>query len=495
MDIFYLFFIPKYAYIFVVKIAGMKKALLTMLYTIAANCFLLAQGWVKLEGSNNINANAKINSICVDSGGILYAAGQFTDSTCIANGAKYVAKWNGFEWSKLGGCGNEIYTNSHLHDDYEITTVCVDSYHNLYAAGSFMDSAGYMYVAKWNGTSWSRLGTGSNSLSVYGTIWSMCIDNIGNVYVAGEFKDAAGYGYVAKWDGTSWSELGSGSHSLYANSAIQTICADADNNIYAAGRFMNSSHFYYVAKWDGANWSEVGTGSHALNASFYIQSICVDSSNNIYAGGWFTNASGNTYVAKWDGSNWGEIGTNFNLFGRCFYISSICVSDRSNIYAGGAFQDSSRNQYVAHWTGLAWEMLGSGSYSLNANLPINTICTLPGGKVLAAGAFTDSISSTKGHCYVSEYLSTGLTVAATNNEINWIEVYPNPASQNITITLLSSAYLINTSYRILDVTNKTFATGNLKELRTILDIGNLPNGVYILQVFGINAKAFKFIKQ
>ena len=54
---------------------------------------------------------------------------------------------------------------------------------------------------------WSELG-GLNGLGANGTIYSMCKDAVGNIYAAGTFTNSSGNRYVAKYNGTSWSELG-----------------------------------------------------------------------------------------------------------------------------------------------------------------------------------------------------------------------------------------------------------------------------------------------
>ena len=79
---------------------------------------------------------------------------------------------------------------------------------NVYAGGDFTTAGGVTvdHIAKWNGTGWSALGTGTNSavnaLAVRGT----------DVYAGGTFTTAGGVtaNDIAKWDGTNWEALGSG---------------------------------------------------------------------------------------------------------------------------------------------------------------------------------------------------------------------------------------------------------------------------------------------
>ena len=54
-------------------------------------------------------------------------------------------------WGELGGL-NALAANDHIY------SICSDKYGNIYAAGNFKNSQGKRYVALWNGTNWSELG-------------------------------------------------------------------------------------------------------------------------------------------------------------------------------------------------------------------------------------------------------------------------------------------------------------------------------------------------
>jgi hypothetical protein len=271
--------------------------------------------WSELGGLTGLGTNngtqSGIQSICSDGLGNIYAAGGFTNTS----GKRYVAKWNGSSWSELGGL-NGLGANNWIN------SICSDGLGNLYAAGGFTNPSGKLYVAKYNGSSWSELG-GLNGLGASSgvnskEIISICSDGLGNIYAAGSFTNTSGKRYVAKWNGSSWSELG-GLNGLGANDWINSICSDGLGNIYAAGSFTNTSGKRYVAKWNGSSWSELGVlivNPSAVNN--HIFSICSDASANIYAAGRLSNTSSNYYVAKWNGSTAGllvqKINDNFVLF-------------------------------------------------------------------------------------------------------------------------------------------------------------------------------------
>src|SRR5258705_4589223 len=89
------------------------------------------------------------------SGSDLYAGGYF--STAGGSAANSIAKWNGSSWSALGSGVGGGYP-------YHVSALAVSG-NNLYAGGLFTmaGASAATNIAKWNGSSWSALGSGMNS--------------------------------------------------------------------------------------------------------------------------------------------------------------------------------------------------------------------------------------------------------------------------------------------------------------------------------------------
>lgn len=115
---------------------------------------------------------------------------------------------------------------------------------SLYAAVNADETA---VCIKWSGSQWDSVGQFAN----YGQVESMISGISGNLYVAGQFEYVGGIAAhdIAKWNGTSWSALGSDSVGGMA------IAYDGIGNIYVGGGYMP-----YVRKWNGSSWS-ILTGS------------------------------------------------------------------------------------------------------------------------------------------------------------------------------------------------------------------------------------------
>ena len=290
--------------------------------------------WIVINPSIPGADNAVFAAV-VDGSGSLYIGGNFT----VAGGvvANRIAKWDGSSWSALG---------SGMNGDVSALAV---SGTNLYAGGWFTTAGGVAAnrVAKWDENSWSALGAGMNdfveALAVSGS----------DLYAGGWFTTAgdATANYVAKWNGSSWSTLGAGMDSYVYALAV------SGSDLYVGGSFTAAGDVTanYVARWNGSSWSALGSG---IGGDFPSVSALVVSGSDLYAGGSFTAAGGvaATNIAKWDGNQWSALGSGVNST-----VVALAVSG-SDLYVGGNFSTAGgvTANGIAKWDGSSWSALGSG---------------------------------------------------------------------------------------------------------------------------------------
>ncbi|MGE5457892.1 MAG: hypothetical protein ACM3RX_06020 [Methanococcaceae archaeon] len=267
---------------------------------------------------------ANVYDMYVDKTGNLFVAGAFKN----AAGNHYVAKWDGTKWSEVGT----------LNINDNILAICGDANGNLYIGGLFTNTAGQEYVAKWNGSTWTNIGYTAEGSDM---ILSLRTDAAGNLYGGSDTK-------VSKWNGSTWTKLNMTGYNHWVN----TLFIDASGNLYTGGGSFTAGTGGCVAKWNGNGWTEIGS----LNTYEQAYSICTDASGSLYAAGGFTSQSG--YVVKWNGSSWTNLALNGN--GR---VNSICTDSKGNLYAGGSFYNSKNKFYVAKWNGTTWTDLGLDAYS------------------------------------------------------------------------------------------------------------------------------------
>jgi len=260
-------------------------------------------------------------------------------------------------WSSMGGVPGA---------DSVVFAVAADGAGNVYIGGAFTVAGDTIVnnIAKWDGNSWSALGSGIN-----GNVGALVVSG-NNVYAGGLFTTAGGSPAtnIAKWNGSTWSALGSGlsasaDYPFYGGAVSALVVLGT--NVYAGGAFTTAGGIpaTNIAKWNGSSWSPLGSGISGINNLFFgsvvVHALAV-SGNNLYVGGYFTAAGGiaATNIAKWDGSSWSALGSGMDTYG---HVTALAASG-SNVYAGGNFTTAGgvAANRIAKWSGNSWSALGLG---------------------------------------------------------------------------------------------------------------------------------------
>ncbi|MFH0982498.1 MAG: hypothetical protein V2A79_13310, partial [Planctomycetota bacterium] len=288
-------------------------------------------------------------------GAALYAGGDITTAGGVP--ANRIAKWNGTQWSALGSgmAGSDERSVSAL-------TVFDDGTGPaLYAGGRFTTAGGVPanYIAKWNGTQWSALGSGMAGGTYLGvSALTVFDDGTGPaLYAGGDFTTAGGVpaSRIAKWNGTQWSALGSGMSGAYSYVSALTIFDDGTGPaLYAGGNFTTAGGVpaNYIAKWNGTQWSALGSGMGGTEPNVIALTVFDDGTGPaLYAGGWFTTAGGvpANYIAKWNGTQWSALGSGMD--NAVFALTVFDDGTGPALYAGGGFTTAGGivSGYIARW--------------------------------------------------------------------------------------------------------------------------------------------------
>ncbi len=327
--------------------------------------------WVSLP-----DADGTVDVTAVDGQGNLYIGGVF--NTVGNTVASYVAKWNGSAWSALG-----------LGMDYAVEALAFSSDGSVYASGAFLTAINndgvpvtVNGIAKWDGSQWSPLGAGvTGGVDGYFFVDALAISGT-NLYAGGYFSAMGGVSanYIARWNGSAWSAVGSGMDDI-----VHTLTFFG-GNLYAGGSFTRAGRkpALYIAQWNGSSWSALGGG-----LDYGVNGLAV-SGTNLYVGGNFNNAfntGGATvpahYVARWNGSAWSAVGTGMNNT-----VDAVAVAG-DTLYVGGIFTTAggvSANN-IAQWDGSTWSALGSGTAPVNGGGDVRSLAT-SGTELYAGGNFT-----------------------------------------------------------------------------------------------------------
>src|SRR5580765_8468778 len=119
--------------------------------------------------------------------------------------------------------------------------------------------------------------------------------NGSDVYIGGDFTSVGNVlaTDIAKWDGQTWSALGSGMNAS-GQAFVYRMAVAPNGDIYAGGQFTSAGgiNATNVAKWNGVAWSPLGLGiGNPPPSNIPVMAMAL-SGSNLYVGGGFTNAGG-----------------------------------------------------------------------------------------------------------------------------------------------------------------------------------------------------------
>ncbi|MCK4340657.1 MAG: hypothetical protein KAY37_02895 [Phycisphaerae bacterium] len=227
----------------------------------------------------------------------------------------------------------------------------VEYNNELYVGGEFVTAGGApaLHIAKWDGTTWSAVGSGLDG----GNVLALLVYN-GELYAGGEFQDAGGIDVngIAKWDGSNWSAVGPG----FDGGPVNAL-AEYDNDLYAGGEFTENGLIVlnHIARWDGSEWSAVADG---FDDAVYA---LLEYGGELYAGGSFANAGAVPVekIARWNGTVWSDVAGGVGG-GDDPTVYALAVYG-VDLVAGGDFETAGGlpAPLMARWDGSTWSNMGT----------------------------------------------------------------------------------------------------------------------------------------
>jgi hypothetical protein len=368
-----------------------------------------AGSWQQLGGALDINFDntaKRPNQVLDGSGnpGIVWTESDYV----------YVKRWNGSRWIRVGGVvNNNIGKNAEWHP-----SVAIDQTGNPVVSwvGKDIGTSSKVYVKRWNGTAWVKLGSFLNINRGINTVYdvantSVVIDQTGNPVVSWQecvqvrFECIRYNIYVKRWSGSQWVVLGNTYLNVdpnkYSNAPI--LASDAKGNpVISWGESDETSSNVYVKRWTGSNWVQLGT----LNATETASAIYLgfNSQNNPVVG--VKEFNGDIYIKRWTGNQWQQLGSLVNAI----YGVSLVV-DRFNkpivVFQEQDPNNSTFNLYVRRWNGVRWVQLGTYldvNIAYDAVAPVLKIDTL--GNLVTTWEEYNSFNLMDSNIYVKKYILT-----------------------------------------------------------------------------------------
>ncbi|MEP0263413.1 T9SS type A sorting domain-containing protein [Dokdonia sp.] len=292
-------------------------------------------------------------------------------------------------------------------------------------------------------------------------------------------------------DGEAGSDFSGGSVNLNTDGTIVAIGAGLnDGNGGGSGHVriyenVNDSWTQVGQDIDGEAAGDFSGNSVSLNANGTIVAIGARSNNGVNG-----NSSGHARVYENVNNSWTQVGQDIDgeAADDGFGTSVSLTSDGTIIAIGADFNDGINGENSGHvrifkninntWTQIGIDIDGEAAVDVSSrSISLNTT-----GTTLAIGAnFNDGVNGVNsGHVRVFDL--SGL-LATTEFDISQFQLYPNPASDHITIDLENGSTLEKTTiYNSLGQIVKT-------SIETTISTSNLSKGIYIVEVHTTQGKA------
>lgn len=252
------------------------------------------------------------------SGTQLYVAGTFDSIGGVA--ARGIARWNGQSWSSVGGSLGSMPGQVNAASAYALAIHDDGSGPKLFVGGNFTKAGTVAAnrIARWDGAAWSALGSGftyqyGDSVSNIAVFALASFDDGSGkkLYAGGRFARAGGVpaSGVARWNGSGWTALGSGT-----NNEVQALTVHDDGSgpmLYVGGAQQNAGGINTgnLSRWNGTSWSPVGNfprdafdvwTASSLSAIFVLKQIDLGEGPSLLVGGWCDTApGGDAFLARW----------------------------------------------------------------------------------------------------------------------------------------------------------------------------------------------------
>ena len=236
----------------------------TRIYTYDSGAWSQKGSDIDGEGANDKSGS----SISLSANGNIVAIGAPGDDDGGSNaGNVRVYKWNGSSWAQIGSDINGDNVDDALGDDLSIS-LSADGFIVAVGAKAYNSNQGYIKVLKYNGSSWSQLGSNINGDAggdKFGT--AVSINASGNIIAASaDNTDGLAYTKLYKFDGISWNQLGTTITSDGSGDATKSNALSADGKILVIGAPLHDSNKGHVRVFSYGNFQNNLTTGNLLEA-------------------------------------------------------------------------------------------------------------------------------------------------------------------------------------------------------------------------------------
>lgn len=396
--------------------------------------------WTRTYDYPTVNASDKAYSLAMDPAGFIYITGKSdSDPTTASNEDVITQKWD------LNG--NMIWSSRYngTANLNEFAKICVNSSNGVYVAGKTFNGVDYDgLLIKYNQSGvqqWVKIiaGVGNDEIN------TLNVDNVGNILVSGMAQSASSDTnlMVIKYDSSGnqiWNQVFDGvSHGCDIGRYLVT---DASNNVFVCGNTDSDANSatlnndIVLLKYDASGnsiWQK--TYSATPNSDDVVEELRVNSANEIVV-------VGESDSLTTTGSNYDFITLSYNAQG---------VLTKSFRYEGLA---------------------------LLKDIPSTMF--LNNAEIFVTGG---SINQNQQRELVTIKYSTDPNAGLNENQFSMLNIYPNPSEGMVNVDFENHTLPTNIELFFSNLNGQIFKVNYLINQSSIfVDVSNLPNNVYILNL-------------
>lgn len=312
-----------------------------------------------------------VNTLGVTPDGRLYVTGGDLFDPNNPVPLNNMAVWDGDRWGPL------IPSSPSL--DGAVGRLLILSNGEIVAIGGFRNAGitPLFGIGRWDGSHWSRLGTGGMPSIIIDAV-AMSNDD---VILLGNFGmvDSVSANGIARWNGQSWSALGLGLRTNVSFGIGERAIVLPNGRLVVGGQFTRAGSVsaFGVASWNGTDWENMGNAN-----AFTVNAFALDAGDTLYMCAPLFNGTGR-YLHRWNGTSWNPLPAIFTSI-----PSSLTFRANGDLIAFGSFSqvDQINARNIARFDGTMWSPLNAGS--VGGSDGFRALLPLPDARVLAGGDVT-----------------------------------------------------------------------------------------------------------
>lgn len=261
--------------------------------------------------------------------------------------------------------GIVLPTNQSGADNHLLGTVAISD-SDVWAVGTYYSGFGaYPMIQHWNGSSWSMSTAPSVSgdSELYGVaavnssnVWAVGYEDSGTVAGKNAFDSqptAPAETLIAKYNGSSWSKVSSVPSPGTGFNTLRNVCFNSTTDGWAVGFYYDGETGPYrtlALHWNGTSWTQVTTPNPGTNN--YLYDVHCNGTSDVWAVG---NKDGTTLVIHYNGTSWSTV-TSPNPSGSTLnFLQGVdCLASNDCLAVGSSYASGNYSTLAMHWGGSSW---------------------------------------------------------------------------------------------------------------------------------------------